>query len=136
MRSLRDDARLSQRFENFKFWQRRIFAPWMPGNRLAAMRPTAIFNHVFTIPLPKTREPPLVRLQLRDHLSLRLRKTTTMSRNFQGVKKMPTMSIARDGLASNEASVLNQITMFSVTGLAISLALVVVCGVGVIIPWL
>jgi hypothetical protein len=49
---------------------------------------------------------------------------------------MPTMSIARDGLASKEASVLNQITMFSVTGLAISLALVVVCGVGVIIPWL
>jgi len=48
---------------------------------------------------------------------------------------MPTMSIARGGLASNEANILNQIAMFSVTGLAISTALVVVCGVTVIAPW-
>jgi|GEM_PF-3816701 len=47
---------------------------------------------------------------------------------------MPTMFIARNGAASNEASILNQIAMYSVTGLAISTALVVVCGVRMI-PW-
>ena len=48
---------------------------------------------------------------------------------------MPTMSIARNGYALNGTSVLNQIATFSVTGLAITLALVVVFGLRMMHPW-
>jgi hypothetical protein len=48
---------------------------------------------------------------------------------------MQTMPIASNGLAAKEAGIFNQIAMFSVTGLAMSLALVVVFGLRMISPW-
>ncbi|MGA7073914.1 hypothetical protein [Bradyrhizobium sp.] len=48
---------------------------------------------------------------------------------------MQTMSIARNEFAAKETNLFNQIAMFSITGLAMSMALFIVCGFPVMSPW-
>ena len=48
---------------------------------------------------------------------------------------MSTMSIARSGFAQTEAALFNQIAMFSVSGLATTMVLIIQCGLRVTNPW-
>jgi len=45
------------------------------------------------------------------------------------------MSIARNAFTAKETNLFNQIAMFSVSGLAMSMAFVIVGGVQFIYPW-
>lgn len=100
---------------------------------VATIRKIAVLNHVFAIPSPRpactgARKTPVTGIDV----GLPPPKTPT-KKNLGG--KMPTMLIARNGVASSDDSALNQIAMFSMTGLAVTLALVVVFGLRMMHPW-